>query len=171
MDGAKAKIRAIGQALGRDSEAEVLVSSLESDVADASALVATATSTPRVMYVLLAGPGLVLVAGSGTEAQTMIELAGGTNAVTGYPDYAPLTPEAAADAAPDIILTGTSGLATAGGVDGFLQLPGLAQTPAGMARKVVDMDDLYLLGFGPRTGLAVQDLARLLHPELPPAGK
>jgi ABC-type hemin transport system substrate-binding protein len=28
------------------------------------------------------------------------------------------------------------------------------------------MDDLYLLGFGPRTGQAIADLARLLHPEL-----
>ena len=30
------------------------------------------------------------------------------------------------------------------------------------------MEDLYLLGFGPRTGKAVADLARLLHPELAP---
>jgi ABC-type hemin transport system substrate-binding protein len=28
------------------------------------------------------------------------------------------------------------------------------------------MDDLYLLGFGPRTGRAIAELAVLLHPEL-----
>jgi ABC-type hemin transport system substrate-binding protein len=28
------------------------------------------------------------------------------------------------------------------------------------------MEDLYLMGFGPRTGRAIADLARLLHPEL-----
>lgn len=166
VDGAKAKIRAIGHALGRDTEAEALVTTLESDIASAAALVATATTRPSVMFVLVAGPATVLVAGSGTEAQTMIELAGGTNAVTGYPGYVPLTPEAAVAANPDIILTMDSSLQGVGGIDGFLALPGLAQTPAGQANQVVSMDDLYLLGFGPRTGLAVADLAKLLHPEL-----
>jgi hypothetical protein len=30
------------------------------------------------------------------------------------------------------------------------------------------MDDLYLMGFGPRTGRAIADLALLLHPEPAP---
>jgi ABC-type hemin transport system substrate-binding protein len=30
------------------------------------------------------------------------------------------------------------------------------------------MEDLYLMGFGPRTGQAIADLALLLHPELAP---
>jgi len=167
VDGAKAKITAIGQALGKDAAAAGLVSTLESDLASATALVATATSKPKVMFVLIAGPGTVLVAGSGTEAQTMIEMAGGTNAVTGYPGYVPLTPEAALAANPDVILTMDSGLQGIGGVDGLLALPGLAQTPAGQAKRVVSMEDQLLLGFGPRLGQGVADLARLIHLELP----
>ena len=138
VDGAKAKITAIGQALGKDAEAAALVTKLESDLAAATTLVGTATSKPSVMFVLVAGPGTVLVAGSGTEAQTMIEMAGGTNAVTGYPGYVPLTPEAALAAKPDIILTMDSGLQGVGGVDGFLAPAGSRPDPCrpGQARRL-----------------------------------
>jgi iron complex transport system substrate-binding protein len=68
--------------------------------------------------------------------------------------------------AADVILLPIRGLESLGGVDGLLALPGIEMTPAGRARRIVTMDDLYLLGFGPRTGLAVQELAQQLHPEL-----
>lgn len=40
------------------------------------------------------------------------------------------------------------------------------RTLAARGRAVVAMDDLYLLGFGPRLGRAVRDLTLALHPEL-----
>ena len=69
-------------------------------------------------------------------------------------------------AAPDVILMMTAGLESVGGMDGLLKLPGIAQTPAGKNRAIIHMEDLYLLGFGPRLGRAVQDLTTQLHPEL-----
>ena len=57
----------------------------------------------------------------------------------------------------------SAGLKSVGGVDGLLKLPGVAQTPAGAARRVVDMDDGVLLTFGTRSGRAVQALADALH--------
>ncbi len=66
-------------------------------------------------------------------------------------------------AAPDVILIPTRGLESIGGVDGLLAQPGLAATPAGQARHVVAMDDLLLLGFTPRLGDAVLQLAPQLH--------
>ena len=56
------------------------------------------------------------------------------------------------------------GLSSVGGRDGVLAQPGLALTPAGQNKRVVAMDDLLLLGFGPRTGQAILELARALHP-------
>ena len=44
-------------------------------------------------------------------------------------------------------------------------MPGVAQTPAGKARRIVHYDDLLLLGLGPRTGKALRHLIRGLHPE------
>ncbi len=107
----------------------------------------------------------MMVSGSGTSAHTMIQLAGAVNAVSGYENYKPLTAEALVAASPDVILMLTSGLESLGGVDGLLKTPGLALTPAGQNRRIVAMDGLYLLGFGPRTGKAVLELARKFHSE------
>jgi len=93
----------------------------------------------------------------------MIEAAGGRNAVTEYKNYQPLTAESAVRAAPDIILLTSRGLESIGGIDQLLKSPGLAETPAGRARRVVVMDDLKLLGFGPRTGEAVAELTAELQ--------
>ena len=104
------------------------------------------------------------VAGRRTAADSIIALAGGRNAVEGYEGYKPLTAEAAAGAAPDVILVTSRGLETSGGVDELLKQPGLSLTPAGKARRVIAMDDLLLLGFGPRLGQAAKELCDQLHP-------
>lgn len=96
----------------------------------------------------------------------MIELAGGQNAVTAYEGSKPLTAGVVVTAAPEVILIPTGGLESLEGVAGLLQAPGLSLTTAGQQRRIVGMDDLYLLGFGPRVGQAVRALAVFLHPEL-----
>jgi len=58
------------------------------------------------------------------------------------------------------------GLESVGGIDGLLKEPGIAETPAGQNRRIVAMDDGYLLSFSPRMGKALIDLITLLHPEL-----
>ena len=79
-----------------------------------------------------------------------------------------MTPEGIVETAPEVILTTDASIERMGGREAFLATPGIAQTPAAQADRIVAMDDLYLLGFGPRTGKAIADLARLLHPELAP---
>lgn len=106
------------------------------------------------------------VAGSGTSAEAMIELAGAENALTGIDGFKPLTAEAVVEAAPDVILMLTRGLDSVGGVDGMLEQPGIELTPAGENCRIVAMDDLLLLGFGPRLGTAVRALTEKLHPQL-----
>ena len=112
--------------------------------------------------------GTQLAAGADTGAAVLIEAAGGTNAgaEAGLVGYQPLTPEAVVAANPDVLLLLTAGLESVGGVDGMLQIGALAQTPAGQQRRVVAMDDLYLLGLGPRTPLAIRDLQDAIHPAL-----
>lgn len=165
-EGTKALITTVGQALGRDAEAAALIETVDADLAAAAELVAGATSSPRVMMLLLPPGAPMLVSGTGSEADTMIGLAGGQNALTAFPGYVPLTPEAAVAAAPDIILTTTSSLEAAGGIEGLLAVAGIAETPAGAAKAIVAMDDLELLSFGPRVGQAITKLATAIHPEL-----
>jgi iron complex transport system substrate-binding protein len=98
----------------------------------------------------------------------MIGLAGGAQVFPGFPGYIPMTPEGIVEAAPDVILTTDDSVERLGGWDAVYEHPGLGQTPAAENERIVAMDDLYLLGFGPRTGQAIADLALLLHPELQP---
>lgn len=93
----------------------------------------------------------------------MIELAGGENAVLKYEGYKPLTAEAAVAAAPDVILMMESGLESLGGQAGLMEVPGIAQTPAGEAERVIAMEGLFFLNFGPRMGEAAITLAEAIH--------
>ena len=79
-----------------------------------------------------------------------------------------MTPEGIVSAAPEVILTTEKSIERLGGWDAFLEHPGIAHTPAAENDRVVAMEDLYLMGFGPRTGQAIADLAVLLYPVLLP---
>ena len=162
------EIRQVGAALGIPAEGDALATTLETQLQEAETLAATATSTPRVAFLYIRGQGTQMIAGAGTSADLVIAAAGGINAGadSGIQGYAPITPEALVAAAPDVILVMQAGLASVGGVEGLLAIPGVAQTPAGEAGAVVAFEDLYLLGFGPRLGAAVHDLTLALHPEL-----
>jgi iron complex transport system substrate-binding protein len=93
----------------------------------------------------------------------MINLAGGVNALEEMEGYKPLSPEAVIGGAPEVILITGEGLETVGGTAKLWDKPGLAKTPAARSGRVVAMNALYLLGFGPRTPRAVEELARALH--------
>lgn len=165
------RIVKIGGAVNRPAEAAKLAESMRADLDAAKALVSSAPERPKVLFIYARGGGTMNVSGSGTSADAIIELAGGTNAVRGYENYKPLTAEGAVAAAPDVILITTRGLQSAGGVEALLKQPGLALTPAGKAGRVIAMDDLYLLGFGPRLGQAARELCEQLHPAPKTAGQ
>ncbi len=166
--GAQNKILTVAQALNMTARGEELARNIEQRVGDTEAALAglSGETKPRVLIVIARGQGSLSVSGAKTAADEMVRLAGGTNAVTGYEGYKPLTPEAAVSAAPDVILLPLRGLESIGGVEGALTLPGIGQTPAGKNRRIVALDDLLLLGFGVRTGEAVGELATLLNPRL-----
>ncbi len=166
IEAARDLITTLGAVFERESAAEELIDQLDADVAAAEELVAGATDSPRVLFILQPPEAPMLVAGAVTAAGSMIELAGGTNVYPGFPSYIPMTPEGIVETAPDVILTTTRSVERLGGWDAVLEHPGIAQTPAADNDRIVVMDDLYLLGFGPRTGRAIADLALLLHPEL-----
>jgi len=163
VEAARAAIRAVATTLDRQARGEDLVKALEADVEQARALAAASSSHPRVLFVYARGAGMAMVSGKGTAADEMIRLAGAVNAVNDYEGFRPLTAEGVVAAAPDVVLVPSRGLDSLGGKAGLLAQPGMSLTPAARAERVVAMDDLYLLGFGPRTGQALADLARALH--------
>lgn len=106
-----------------------------------------------------------MASGVNTAADAIITMAGGINVIDSFNGYKSLSDEAISAAAPDVVLMmdrgGDHGAANAD----LFALPGLIGTPAAQTDSVIRMDGLYLLGFGPRTGNAVLDLAQALYGE------
>lgn len=163
---AETRIRFIAALVDAVPAGELLVSRLEEarNRVEARQNARKNRQPPRVLFVYARGAGTLMVSGRGTEADTMIALAGGTNAVTGYEGYRPLTPEALAAAAPDLLLFTTLGLESLGGRAGLAGLAAFADGVTLDRAQVASMDDLLLLGFGPRLGEAVEALEALLPP-------
>lgn len=165
--GVLARTQRLAELCGRADAGRALVADLQRSWAQVQDQAAkrSATGKPahRVLFVLSHSMAQVRVSGSGTAADAMLRYAGAVNVLGGIEGYKPLTPEAAIAASPDVILATEQGLQAAGGIDGLLKAPGLAQTPAGRARRVVALDALFLLGFGPRLPQAVAALADVLH--------
>ncbi len=163
------KIRAVGIALGIEERAEAFAAAaearLDAVLADVAARNPEGDARPSVLFIYVRRGGLQLVAGEGSAAATIIEAAGGIDAGTaaGVVGFVPLTPEAVVAADPEVILVMDRGLAAIGGVPGLLEIPGVAQTRAGRNQRFVSMEDLYLLGFGPRLPEALRDLAAQLR--------
>ncbi|NBN62158.1 heme/hemin ABC transporter substrate-binding protein [Pannonibacter tanglangensis] len=162
-EGILAKIDRVGAALGLSDAAAGLSAAVRSDLAAAMAEAAARETKPRVLFVLSLAGGRVLASGTDTAADGIIRMAGAINAVEAFSGYKQLTDEAIAGLKPDVILMMDRGGDHGAGADELFAHPALALTPAAASRRLVRMDGLYLLGFGPRTAAAVRDLAVALR--------
>jgi len=161
-DGTRKLIKEVAAAFGAPAKATPIVNKLNADLAAAAQLAKTGAK-PKVLFIYARGTGTMMVGGEGTSVEQIIELAGGQNAVKGFTDYKPLTPEALVAADPDAILLFSSGMESLGGVSGLQQVQGINQTKAGKNKKFVTMEGELLTGFGPRLGQAVATLSQKLR--------
>ena len=158
------KIRSVGAALGVPDRAEALIAETRAALANATQDAARDDALrKRVMFILSTQGGRIMASGTATGADGIIRMAGGANAVSSFEGYKPLSDEAAAAAAPDVILMMDRGGDHASSDDELFALPALAVTPAAETRSVVRMNGLLLLGFGPRTAQAVEQLNQELY--------
>jgi iron complex transport system substrate-binding protein len=163
VPGARARIEALGGALGRQDQARALVATLDKDLGDLQNELQAQPPGPRALFLYARGARTLLVAGHNTGAHAMIELAGARNALEGVEGFKPLTAEGVIGANPDVIIIPNLGLDSVGGEEAVWALPGLAQTAAGRRRALVALDDQRLLGFGPRLGEAARELHQALQ--------
>ncbi len=162
-EGVIERIHKLGKILGKETQAAALAARVQADwqrIAPpiSAARKGSAQKVPKVLFVLSHSPSQIVVGGSDTAAQAMIEYAGARNAVQGVKGFKPLNPEALIAAQPDVILFTDQGWQAIGGAAGALRLPGVAQSTAGQKRRFVSLDAMFLLGFGPRLPQAVQAL-------------
>ena len=161
------KIRAVGAALGEVNAAETLARATESQIEAATMTAANVANagTKRVLFILSTRGGNILASGRNTAADSIIRMAGGLNVVTDFEGYKPLTSEAIIGMAPDVILMMDRGGDHNIANDELFAMPAISVTPAARSRAVVRMNGMLLLGFGPRTMLAVADLSDALYSE------
>lgn len=161
--GVVAKVIAVGRALGADAAAATLAGQITAEFAQAAERLDARQQPKKVLFILSTQGGRILASGRGTAADGIIAMAGGDNAITGFEGYKPLTDEAIAVAAPDVILMMDRTGDHAADNEALLAMPALLPTPAARHGAVVRMNGLYLLGFGPRTAQAALDLNAALY--------
>ena len=168
-EGVAAKIVAIGDAIGAAEAARRLAARTSAGFRELEELRAGLKQRRRVLFVLSLQNGRALVGGRNSSADAIIALAGAENAASAIEGYKPMTDEAIIAAAPEIVLMMSRGNHRTSAEELFA-LPAFSQTPAAAQRRLVQMDGLYLLGFGPRTPLAARDLMAAIDPDrtLPP---
>ncbi|NQW74677.1 MAG: ABC transporter substrate-binding protein [Candidatus Planktophila sp.] len=159
------KVRAVGVAIGAQSQAELLVTKIERALSQIKL-----SAKPRVAFLYLRGTSSIyLIGGPGSGADSMVQSIGAIDigARSLSRPFNTLTAESLALLDPDVLLVMTKGLESVGGVNGLIKLPGVAQTKAGKNRAIIDVDDSLLLSFGPRTPSLVEALAQALKEVAP----
>ncbi len=108
----------------------------------------------KVAFLYMRGTASIyLIGGPGSGADSILQADGfiDVGAANLKNPFNALTAEELIKLQPDVLLLMTKGLASVGGIRGLVQFPGIAQTPAGLHKRVVTVDDSLLLSFGPRT--------------------
>ncbi len=166
LDGVDTKIKQVAEILGVPEDGAALAARVMADIDAARALASTDDSDPKVAFVYVRGPQVIFLFGAGTPTQAMIEGAGAIDAGAGAGVFGPaaLTPEALVAAAPEVIVLPEAGLAALGGIEAFLELPGIAETPAAQNDAFLAYDEAYFFNLGPRAGQALNEFIRDLYP-------
>ena len=156
LEGVTARLNMLAQVYATPSAAQALNRNFGTQLA---ALKANRPArAPRVIFLYAHSPSDASIYGTAGGADTLITLAGGKNAAP-FADTRSLTAEALVAINPDAIILLDRGMASVGGADGLLKLPGVAQTNAGRNRRFYTVDN-SVRWIGPRLPEFALKLAR-----------
>jgi len=165
------QIEAVAEVLGVPDAGAQLVERVGDEIAAAEGRVAelaprVAEDRLRMVFLYMRGnAGVYYWFGEGSGADDLVEALGGVDVAseTGLDGMRPLNAEGLVDAQPELIIMMTQGLESVGGLDGLLDVPGVAETPAGVDSCVVDMRDDQALSFGPQYPATLDALAEAIY--------
>jgi len=153
------KVGEIATAIGTIDDGKALVAALKNSTGRVKQIAAG----KKIAFLYLRGGSAVyLIGGKGSGTDSLITAIGGIDAGAQKFEnpFTPMSAEAIAALNPDVFLVMSKGLESVGGVDGLIQLPGIAQTQAGKNRAIVAVDDSLLLSFGPRSYSLLEALSQ-----------
>lgn len=163
-----AQIRKVAEVLGVPAQGDQLAASVDEQVTAAEADVAAMAEGEDVRMVFLymrGNAGVYYWFGKGSGADDLIEALGGVDVASesGLTGSKPLNAEGLVKSEPEMYLMMTDGLDSVGGVDGLLEIPGVADTAAGVDGCVVDMGDAQILSFGPQFPTTLRSLGEAIY--------
>ena len=161
------KVRCVGSVLGLDDRSAALIATELLPVAQAlDRLRGEVARKPRVAFLLQFRDGAPIGAGRGTSAQGLLDMAVADNVLADFKGWKPVSMEAMSQAAPDFVVITERGVRGAGGAAKVRSHPALALVLGNADRnrdRLIVMDGMALLGFGPRTLDSALALARRFH--------
>lgn len=159
------KLELVAQMTGHSEEAATLIESLKERVAAVDEKIATTSSRPSVFYELDGtDPAKPFTAGKGTFITQLIDRAGGENIAADLDKYPQLSLEQVVAADPDFIILGDARYGVS--PESIAERPGWGNLSAVKNEQVVTFNDDLISRPGPRLVDALEEFAKLLHPEL-----
>lgn len=155
----------VAQMTGHETETATLIESLKARVSAVDEKIAPISSRPGVFYELDAtDPAKPYTAGKGTFITQLIERAGGQNIAADIDGYPQLSLEQVVAADPAFIILGDSAYGVT--PESIASRPGWEDLSAVKNNQVFPFDDNLVSRPGPRLVDALEELAKLLRPEL-----
>lgn len=156
LDGVRNRLNMLEQVYGVPSAAQALHKSFDTTLKLVQA--SQPKTAPKVIFLYAHSPSDASIYGTEGGANDLITLAGGQN-IAPFKDVKPLTAEALVALNPDAIVMLERGLASVGGLEGALKMPGVAQTNAGKNKRIYAVDN-SIRWIGPRFPEFALKLAR-----------
>lgn len=154
------RIRRIGAILAAETEAERLVQDLDARMQSIETAVRQRNSAPRVLFLLVAGNHQLMVAGSDTAADALLDILSADNAAAGVQGYKPASREALIATRPDAIVVAEA----SAGEFRLDNWPEVGMLEAWKKGRAYVGDSMFLLGFGPRLPDALEAVNGVLQP-------
>lgn len=153
-----ANVKSVARAIGREEDGLRFINNKLQPLADHLEQQRPQIKSPATaILVLTVSSGSPVVAGSATSGHAILTMAGAQNLAT-FEGWKPLSIEALLAMKPDFVIV------TDRGAKAFAEHPLIKL--GDHKHHVLEKDGMYILGFGPRTLQAANELMHIFHPEI-----
>ena len=158
-EGILTKVACVAGVLGIADQAKARLRELRALADELAPHSSVAEDAPRVAMLLSLRDGAPVAAGDNTSGGGFLRMAGARNVFPDIDGWKPVSTEAFAAANPDVIVIPARGARALGGAAEVAAQPALRLTAAARNGRIVVLDGMAMLGFGPRTLQAALDFA------------
>ncbi len=161
FDGAYSLIEKIGIAIDSKDKSSEVIANMKAKVKEIKSKTDSVTSKPKVYYMVDFGGNGDFTAGGDTFINDIIEMAGGENIAKNIEGWK-YSFEKIVENNPDVIICSSN----YGAKDKMIQADNYKDLRAVKENKVLEIDDNLIVRQGPRLTQGLEEMAKLIHPEL-----